>query len=157
VKRAIQVNRSAGTPGVPGAATTYRYVSAQGPGGTAVRAFCDPGEKVTGGGGSTTANGSGLIQNHPISDASGTIAFGTTLTDRAPTTSVTCTADGGSIGYSASGLAAGPYPGSFTETGTATVSPIAGSPPNDSCDAEADVSRIVSRSAICCLLRRDYG
>ena len=43
-----------------------------------VRAFCAPGEKVTGGGGFTTQNGSGLIQNHPISDETGVIAWGTT-------------------------------------------------------------------------------
>ena len=68
----------AGQPGPSGAATTYRYVSVQAEGGTAVRAFCAPGEKVTGGGGFTTQNGSGLIQNHPISDETGVIAWGTT-------------------------------------------------------------------------------
>jgi hypothetical protein len=66
-----------GPQGQSGAATSYRYVFAEAAAGTPAFAFCAPGEKVTGGGGGTTANESGLIQNHPVSDAIGTFAFGT--------------------------------------------------------------------------------
>ncbi len=71
-----------GPPGPSGAATTYNYrVGGMFPGTSVARAFCLAGEKVTGGGGfSTDAPGVGLTQNFPISDASGTIAFGTTAT-----------------------------------------------------------------------------
>ena len=47
------------------------------PGTSVARAFCAPGEKVTGGGGVSMSQ-AGLTQNHPISDATGLIAFGTT-------------------------------------------------------------------------------
>jgi hypothetical protein len=60
-----------------GGGTTYNYRSQQSSTGMA-RAFCVKGEKVSGGGAFTTNNGAGLIQNYPISDASGVIAWGTT-------------------------------------------------------------------------------
>jgi hypothetical protein len=68
----------AGPAGAPGS-STYNYRSGSATNGAA-RAFCLPGEKVTGGGAFAT-DGSfsrGLIQNHPISDATGVVAWGTT-------------------------------------------------------------------------------
>ena len=47
------------------------------PGTSVARAFCPEGTKVTGGGG-FSSNRAGLQQSHPISDADGTIAFGST-------------------------------------------------------------------------------
>jgi Collagen triple helix repeat (20 copies) len=71
-----------GPQGPSGAATTYNYRSGLIiPGTSVARAFCLAGEKVTGGGGFSTgpsASSAGLTQNYPISDATGTIAFGTT-------------------------------------------------------------------------------
>jgi hypothetical protein len=71
-----------GPSGPSGAATTYHYrLGLIIPGTSVARAFCDPGEKVTGGGGFSTgpsASSAGLTQDYPISDASGVIAFGTT-------------------------------------------------------------------------------
>jgi hypothetical protein len=71
-----------GPPGPSGAATTYNYrLGLMIPGTSVARAFCLPGEKVTGGGGFSTgpsASSVGLTQDYPISDASGVIAFGTT-------------------------------------------------------------------------------
>jgi hypothetical protein len=58
--------------------TTYRYVFVQGVAGSAVRAFCAPGEKVSGGGGSSLDPSVGLVQSFPIADITGTNAFGTT-------------------------------------------------------------------------------
>lgn len=59
---------------------TYSYgVGVVVEGTSVARAFCAPGQKVTGGGGiSTEGSAVGLTQNYPISDSSGTIAFGTT-------------------------------------------------------------------------------
>jgi len=73
-----------GPPGAQGAAgaTNVRYRSAQATG--VARAFCQSGEKLTGGGGFIEdPSGSGAIekklrQTYPISDPSGTIAFDTT-------------------------------------------------------------------------------
>lgn len=71
-----------GPQGPSGAATTYNYrLGLIIPGTSVARAFCLAGEKVTGGGGFSTgpsASSAGLTQNYPISDATGTIAFGTT-------------------------------------------------------------------------------
>jgi hypothetical protein len=47
---------------------------------------------------------------------------GEAFLDFHPTTHVTCTGSEGTLTFSASGVAAGPYPGTFSETGTATVS-----------------------------------
>ena len=59
------------------APTTYTVRDGVSPDGGVAQAFCLPGEKVTGGGGVSVTNDAGLTQNHPISDKSGTIAFGT--------------------------------------------------------------------------------
>jgi hypothetical protein len=57
---------------------TVQYVTGgMYPGTSVARAFCPAGTKVTGGGG-LSLTGSGLQQSYPISDVSGTIAFGTT-------------------------------------------------------------------------------
>jgi len=49
---------------------------------------------------------------------------GELLEDPAPTVNATCNPDGTStITFEASGVATGPFPGTFTETGTATVGP----------------------------------
>ena len=65
-------------PQGPSGATNVQYISAQGSSGTAVRAFCPAGMKVTGGGGFVEGGSDALRQSFPISDTSGTIAFGTT-------------------------------------------------------------------------------
>ena len=68
-----------GPAGPSGAETTYTYRFGGIVPGTAVaRAFCLPGEKVTGGGGLSTSSNAGLTQNHPIADETGVIAGGTT-------------------------------------------------------------------------------
>jgi hypothetical protein len=54
---------------------TYRSVQAEG---GAARVFCNPGEKVTGGGGYTSSDSEGLTQSFPIGDATGVNAFGQT-------------------------------------------------------------------------------
>ena len=64
-------------PQGPSGATNVQYISAQGSSGTAVRAFCPAGMKVTGGGGFVEGGSDALRQSFPISDTSGTIAFGT--------------------------------------------------------------------------------
>jgi hypothetical protein len=68
-----------GPQGLPGAATTYRYrFGGMYPGTSVARALCLPGEKVTGGGGfAVSPSQAGLTQNHPISDLTGVVAFGT--------------------------------------------------------------------------------
>ena len=69
-----------GPPGPGGGATTYTYRFEQASAGRAVQVFCLPDEKVAGGGGfvSSANHDIGLMQNHPISDRTGVIAFGTT-------------------------------------------------------------------------------
>ena len=69
-----------GATGPSGAPTTYNYrFGGMVPGTSIARAFCFPGEKVTGGGGfSTNPASAGLTQNHPISDNTGVVAWGTT-------------------------------------------------------------------------------
>jgi hypothetical protein len=66
-------------PRGPAGASTYNYRFGSSTNGAA-RAFCLPGEKVTGGGAFATDASftRGLIQNHPISDATGVVAWGTT-------------------------------------------------------------------------------
>jgi hypothetical protein len=66
----------AGPAGKDGSPATYHYRLDQVDSGVA-RALCAPGEKVTGGGGVSISGGT-LTQNYPISDTTGTIAFGTT-------------------------------------------------------------------------------
>jgi hypothetical protein len=66
----------AGPAGKDGSGVTYHYRLDQVDSGVA-RALCVPGEKVTGGGGISISGGT-LTQNYPISDTTGTIAFGTT-------------------------------------------------------------------------------
>src|SRR5919197_1104425 len=53
---------------------------------------------------------------------------GEAFLDFHPATHVTCTASEGTLTFSASGVAAGPYPGTFSETGTATVSATVAGP-----------------------------
>lgn len=67
-------------PPVPPVVTTYNYRVGGIVAGTSVaRAFCQPGEAVTGGGGLATSPADvGLMQDFPISDATGVGAFGTT-------------------------------------------------------------------------------
>jgi Collagen triple helix repeat (20 copies) len=66
-------------PAGPAAQITYNYRSHQENGGRAARVFCLSGERVVGGGAFAVGGFmTGLIQNHPISDATGVIAFGTT-------------------------------------------------------------------------------
>jgi hypothetical protein len=68
-----------GAPGPSGADTTYNYrFGGMVPGTSVARAFCEPGEKVTGGGGTSLISSAGLTQNHPIADTTGVIAGGTT-------------------------------------------------------------------------------
>jgi len=64
-----------GTAGADGAATTYNYRRVFSASGSAF-AFCQPGEKVTGGGAFTDAGG--LRTSIPIADATGLLAFQTT-------------------------------------------------------------------------------
>ena len=67
----------------PSGATTVYTVRFGGmfPGTSVARAFCEPGEKVAGGGGlATNPSSAGLTQNHPIKDAGGEIAGGTNAT-----------------------------------------------------------------------------
>lgn len=72
-----------GPPGPPGPPGTLnlQYRSTQAVG--VARAFCLPGEKLTGGGGFVESNGGGFMemklrQSHPISDETGVIAWGST-------------------------------------------------------------------------------
>jgi hypothetical protein len=66
-------------PAGPPAQITYHYRSEQENGGRAARVFCLAGERVVGGGAFAVGGFmTGLIQNYPISDATGVIAFGTT-------------------------------------------------------------------------------
>jgi hypothetical protein len=68
-----------GPPGPSGADTTYNYrFGGMVPGTSVARAFCEPGEKVTGGGGFSVSSSAGLTQDHPISDNTGVVAWGTT-------------------------------------------------------------------------------
>jgi hypothetical protein len=68
-----------GPAGPSGADTTYNYrFGGIVPGTSVARAFCDPGEKVTGGGGFAVSPNTGLTQNYPISDETGVVAWGTT-------------------------------------------------------------------------------
>lgn len=68
-----------GPPGASGAGTTYNYrFGGMVPGTSIARAFCEPGEKVTGGGGLAVGPVTGLTQNTPIADGTGVIAGGTT-------------------------------------------------------------------------------
>ncbi len=71
-----------GATGPSGATTVYTVrFGGMFPGTSVARAFCEPGEKVTGGGGlATNPSSTGLTQNHPIKDAGGEIAGGTNAT-----------------------------------------------------------------------------
>ena len=63
-------------PSAPSGLVNVEYVFGEMVPGTSVaRAMCPPGTIVTGGGGFST-NGAGLQQNHPISDESGLVAWG---------------------------------------------------------------------------------
>ena len=79
-----------GPPGMPGPAGPQGPAGPPGPAGIGVieyvfggmvpntsvaRAICPTGMRVTGGGG-FSVNGSGLQQNHPISDLTGVVAYG---------------------------------------------------------------------------------
>lgn len=71
----------AGPVGPPGPSAPSGFVNVEYvfggmvPGTSVARAMCPPGTIVTGGGGFST-NGAGLQQNHPISDDSGLVAWG---------------------------------------------------------------------------------
>jgi hypothetical protein len=56
-----------------------------------------------------------------------------------PTVTATCAASGSMIFYSVSGVAVGPYPGTFTESGTATIGPFTAG--NSSTDSKPGSSR----------------
>jgi hypothetical protein len=67
-----------GPAGLPGSSgfSEFQYVfGGMVPGTSVARAMCPPGTKVTGGGG-FSLNGAGLQQNHPISDNTGVVAYG---------------------------------------------------------------------------------
>jgi hypothetical protein len=65
-------------PAGPAGSFTVNYRMVQGTGGSAVRAFCQPGEKLLGGGGFASGGSNSMSQSFPISDATGVIAWGTT-------------------------------------------------------------------------------
>jgi hypothetical protein len=59
-----------------------------------------------------------------VSDTLPPLMSGESFVDNTPTVTANCNSDGTStISFSAFGAAAGPYPGTFTEVGTATVGP----------------------------------
>jgi hypothetical protein len=64
-----------GPPGPSGVSEIEYVFGGMVPGTAVARAKCRPGTKVTGGGG-FSLNGAGLQQNHPISDDSGVVAWG---------------------------------------------------------------------------------
>jgi hypothetical protein len=71
----------------------------------------------------------GLLVAPPAQASTPPTLTGELFTDPAPTINATCDPNGiSTVSFSASGVATGPYPGTFTEVGTATIGPQTLSP-----------------------------